>query len=104
MNDDVLAKVISVEKEIQDCLETEKAKAREWLEEVKKETEEESIKEEECIRKNLDESMKHARDEATTKAEILIKDASEKAERLLTLSDKTLSSIIMRRIRMILPE
>ena len=104
MENDVLAKVISVEKEIQGCLEGERAKAREWLEEVKKETEEELMKEEESIRKNLDESLKHARDEATTKAEILIKDASKKAERLLTLSDKTLSSIIMRRIRMILPE
>lgn len=35
MEDDVLARVISVEKEIQACLETERTRAREWLEEVR---------------------------------------------------------------------
>ncbi len=104
MEDDVLAKVIIVEKEIQDCIETEKAKAREWLEEVRKETEEELIKAEEGIRRALDESLKHARDEAMAKAETLIKMTEEGADRLMKLSDETLREIIMRRVRMILPE
>lgn len=104
MENDVLAKVISVEKEIQDCLEGERAKAREWLDEVRKETAEELIKGEELIRKALDESLKQARDEAMEKAEILRKETEEWAERLMKLSDETLREIIMRRIKMILPE
>ena len=104
MEDDVLARVISVEKEIQACLEAERTKAAEWLENVRKEAEEEFAKEEEQIREAFRASAEKARDEAQARAGQIVKDAEEKEERLMSLSDKTLKGIIMRRLDMILPE
>ena len=99
-----MARVISVEKEIQACLETEKTRAREWLEAVRKETEEEYTRAEELIREASRGSAEQARDEATARAKNIVSEAKTRAERLLNLSDETLRGIIMRRLNMILPE
>jgi vacuolar-type H+-ATPase subunit H len=104
MEDDVLAKVISAEKEIQACLEAERTRAREWLEEVRKETEEECIRAEERIMEASKMSAEQARDEAMARAKNIVSEAETRAERLLNLSDKTLREIIMRRLNMILLE
>ena len=104
MEDDVLARVISVEKEIQARLEGERTRAGEWLEKMRKETEVECIKAEECIRETSRKSAEQARDEAMTGAKNIIGGAADRAERLLNLSDETLRGIIMRRLNMILPE
>jgi len=104
MQDDVLARVISAEKEIQFLLETEKARAREWLDEVRKETEAEFIKAEERVKEESRMSAEQALDEATTRAKNVVTEAKTRAGRLLDLSDKTLKGIIMRRLNMILPE
>jgi hypothetical protein len=50
MEKDILSEVIEVEKEIQKCLEVEKAKSHDWLEKVKKESEEELVREERNIK------------------------------------------------------
>lgn len=104
MEDDVLSRVISVEKEIQVCLEAERSKARAWLEGVRKEAEEEFIRKEEGLREAFRMSAEQAKDEAMAKAGNMIKDAEAKAERLLNLSDGTLRGLIMRRLNMVLPE
>jgi vacuolar-type H+-ATPase subunit H len=104
MEDDVLVRVISVEKEIQTCLEAERTKAREWLEGVRKESEEEFAREAECIREESRKSAERAKNEAMTKAKIIIKEAGGRAERLLNLNDETLREMILRRLGMILPE
>ena len=100
----MLSRVISVEKEIQTCLEAERAKSREWLEGVKKEAEEEFTREEEQTREAFRESAEHSRDEAAARAAKIIEGAEEKAERLTALSDETLRGIIMRRLHTIVPE
>ncbi len=100
----MLAKVISVEKEIQGCLEIEKTKARNWLEEVRRETEKEFAKAEERIGKALKESEEQARCEAVARAEIIVRGEGDRKTRLFNLSDDTLRRIIMGRLNMILPE
>ena len=104
MDDDVLARVISVEKEIQTRIEGERTRAGEWLEKMRKETEVECIKAEERITEASQKSAEQARDEAMTGAKNIIGEAEDRAERLLNLSDETLRGIIMRRLNMILPE
>ena len=99
-----MARVISVEKEIQTCLEAERAKTREWLEGVKKEAEEEFARGEEQTREALRKSAEQSKDEAVARAGKIVKNAEEKAERLLALSDETLRGIIMRRLHTIVPE
>ncbi len=100
----MLSRVISVEKEIQACLEAERAKSREWLDGVKKEAEEEFAREEEQIREAFRRSAKRSKDESAARAAKIIKDAEEKAERLIALSDEALRGIIMRRLHTIVPE
>lgn len=99
-----MSRVISVEKEIQGCLEAQRSKARAWLESVKKEAEEEFLRKEESLRYALRMSAEQAKGEATAKAGKMIKDAEEEAGLLLNLSDETLRGIIMRRRNMVLPE
>jgi hypothetical protein len=104
MDSDILGMVISVEKEIQACLEAERVKASEWLEGIKKSYGEEFAQEEARIREDLLKSAAEAEDEATAKAGVIIKDAEEKAARLASLSDEALTGIIMQRITGGLPE
>jgi len=104
MEDDVLARVISVEKEIQTSLEAERGKAGEWLEGVKKEAEEEFVKGEEQTREVFRKSTERSKDEAVARAAKIVKNAEEKASRLLALNDETLREIIRRRLHMIMPE
>jgi hypothetical protein len=104
MEDDVLARVISTEKEIQARLEIERTKAREWIEGVRKESEGEFIREAKRVREATRKTEEQARNEAVTRTDIIIKEAGERAERLLNLSDETLREIIMRRLGTILPE
>jgi len=104
MEDNVLSRVISVEKELQVCLEAERNKAREWLEGVRKEAEEEFARKEERMREAFRISAAQAKDEAMAKAGDMIKAAGEEAERLLNLSDETLRGTIMQSLNMVLPE
>jgi hypothetical protein len=103
VEDDVLARVISTEKGIQARLEAERTRAREWIEVVRKESEEEFIREAKRVAEVTRKTEEQARNEAMRKAEIIIKEAGERAERLLNLSDEALRDIIMRRLDMILP-
>ena len=96
--------VISVEKERQSCLEAEKIKASEWLEDIKKSSGEEFAQEEARIREDFLKSATEAKDAAMAKVGLIIKVAEEKAGRLAILSDETLTAIIMKKIARVLPE
>ncbi len=104
MEDDVLTRIISVEKDIQASLASERSEAWQWLEEVRRETEGEFIKAEARIREASQKSLEKARKEATIKGENIVREAEENAARLRNLDDETLRGIIMRRLAMILPE
>lgn len=103
MEKDLLSQVIEAEKEIQQCLDLEKIKAREWLERVKKEYEEEFIREEKNINESLEKSAAEAAREAGARAAGTVSQAAAAAERLGRLQTETLSKLVAKQIAGILP-
>lgn len=103
MEDDVLARVISVEKEIQACIERQRAEAQEWLETVRKEAEEEYKKAEEFISESSQRFLEQARGETIAKAGLIVSGAADKAAKVLQLGSETLSRAVAGRLNMILP-
>ena len=103
MERDILSQVVEAEKEIQQCLDREKVKAREWLERVKQECEEEFIREEKNIKESLERSTAEAAREAAVKAAGAVSRASADAERLGRLREEALSRIVAKQIAVILP-
>ena len=103
MEKDILSEVIEVEKEIQKCLEVEKEKSHDWLEKVKKESEEELVREERNIKESLNKSIEVAKKEAELKAVEIVKQTEARAERLAKMNDDTLVDIVGKQIIRILP-
>lgn len=103
MENDLLVRIIAAEKEIQECLDDEKAKAREWLEAVRKEAEEDFHREEARISETSSEAVETAKKEAESKATIMMKAAGEKTARMERLDDDTLKRVIVRQLHRILP-
>jgi len=103
MEKDILSEVIEVEKEIQKCLEAEKATSRDWLEKVKKESGDELVREEKILKESLNKSIEAAKKEAELKAAEIVKQTEARAERLAKLNDETLVGIVGKQITRILP-
>jgi vacuolar-type H+-ATPase subunit H len=103
MEKDILSQVITAEKELQQCLDSEKVKAREWLELLKKECEEEFIREEQRIKELLEKSTADAVSTARAKAGGIVSQAAKEAERLERVPDETLSGLVAKQINRILP-
>ncbi|MGD1074830.1 MAG: hypothetical protein ABR903_01935 [Thermodesulfovibrionales bacterium] len=104
MDTNVLSEVVAVEREIQRCIEIERVKSREWIEKIKKESQEELLKEQDKIHETLRNASDEARKEAESKAAVVVKDALAKTEMLDRLKDDTLARIIEKRLIKILPE
>lgn len=103
MEKDILSEVIEVEKEIQQCLEREKAKAREWLDAAKEEAAKELARSEEEINGAFERALADAEQEAVLGAAEIVREAETRAERLRTLDDGTLRDIVKKQIGTILP-
>jgi len=103
MQKDILSEVIDVEKEIQKGLDVEKEKSHDWLEKVKKETEEELVREEKNIKESLNKSIEIAKKEAELKAVEIVKQTEARAQRLAKLNDQALVDIVGKQITRILP-
>ncbi len=104
MEKDILSQVIEVEKEIQHCLEQEKIAAREWLESVKKECEEDYVREEKNLKESLGRSLANVAEEAGKKAAAVVKQAEASTERLKGLDQAVLSRVVAKRLTKLLPE
>jgi hypothetical protein len=104
MEDDVLTQVISVEKELQTRLEAEQGMAREWVEQVRREAEEDLAREEALLRESLARAAGQAGVEAEARAGLLIRKAEEQAALLLDLDEEILRRTVMQRLGMILRE
>ncbi|MGD0886869.1 MAG: hypothetical protein ABSA46_18665 [Thermodesulfovibrionales bacterium] len=104
METNILSEVVAVEREIQRCIEIEKEKSREWIEKVKKESQEELLREQEKIHETLRNARDEARKKAESEAAVVVKDALVKVELLDRLKDETLTRIIEKRLIKILPE
>lgn len=103
MEKDALCQVINAEKEIQKCLEIEKARVQEWLENAKRESETEYAREEKKLRLSLEYSRKEAMKGAESRAAEILRRAVFEIERLERLDTKTLSSIVEKTVARILP-
>jgi hypothetical protein len=103
MDNNILSEVIEVEREIQKCLEIEQAKARDWLEKVKKECADEVLKEETLIKDSLAAAEDLARKDAKESAASSVRDAKALVEHLDHLDRATLQAVVEKHIRTILP-
>lgn len=103
MEKDILSEVIEVEREIQYCLEQERIKVRDWLENVKKESSDELARSEREIRDAYDRSLDEIEQEAAVKAAEITREAERLAERFRTLDEDTLRGIAKKQIAKILP-
>ncbi len=103
MDNNVLSEVIEVEREIQKCLEIEQAKARDWLEKVKKVCEDEVLKEEDRIKDMLAAAEDRARKEAEESTASSVRAAATLVEHMDHLDRAVLQAIVEKHIRTILP-
>ncbi len=103
MDDDILSKVVEVEREVQQRIEIEKKMSQEWLENTKKEAEEKVLIEEKELTRTVNDAISKARLNAEKKAEAIIKDANIEAKRLEQLDDDILKNIVLKHIIRILP-
>lgn len=103
MEKDILSQVIEVEKEIQKCIEAEKIKAHEWLEAVKKESQEQCLLEEKKINDSLQQFLAEESKQAEARAAEIERQAAITAERLGQMKTEVLTGIIEREVARILP-
>jgi vacuolar-type H+-ATPase subunit H len=103
MEEDILGKVVEVEKEIRHRLETEKEKAEQWLAAAREDAEKEVNRTKEDLKGSLDATIKEARAVSEEKALQIIGDAKLSAEKLKGLESEELRKIILRHISIILP-
>jgi vacuolar-type H+-ATPase subunit H len=103
MEEDILGKVVEVEKEIRHRLETEKEKAAEWLAKAREDAEKEVNRTKEDLKGSLDAAIKEARAVSGEKASKMIGDAKLSTEKLDGLGSEELRKIILRHISTILP-
>ena len=103
MEDDVLSRVVAVEKEIQQRLELERTNAREWLEKTRAEQERKFLEEETLIKKESDSVYGQAVKDAEARASEMLDEAREEAARLEKEDDEVLARIVMKHIDGILP-
>lgn len=103
MEEDILSKVIEVEKEIQKGFENEKVKAQNWLEKIKKESEEEVIKEEYRLKEAFESALEESVAYAERKSSEVLSESVLLSEKLKAMPDEILSEIITKHIMKILP-
>lgn len=101
---DILNEVVVVERDIQKKLEFEEKKTRDWLDEVRRETEGVLEQEKERIEEACKRAIEDDRRESEKKAEEIIQEANAISERYEGLSDETLAKIIKKHLIRILPE
>jgi hypothetical protein len=103
MKEDILSKVVEVEKEIAKKIEIEKTEDQERLEKLGSDSEKEILKENKRLQYALNKAASDIKTDAQKKALKIIEDASVSADRLEQISDDILKEIIMKHIVRILP-
>ncbi len=89
--------------EIQRKLEAEREKAYEWIEKVRRETEEEVAREEEEFEKSCSAVLEETRTDAEKKAARIVEEATARCGKLEGLDGESLREIVMKHIVRILP-
>lgn len=103
MGSDILREIVAVEKEIQQNLDAERKRIREWLDKVKREAEEEVAREEERFRESCATALEEAKAEAERKAAEIVKEASARADIFKGLDGEHLRKNVIKHMVGILP-
>lgn len=103
MENDILSKVIEVEKSIQERLNEEKEKSLEWIEAVRQEAREEIAREEKKVKESCAVDAEKSYADAEKKAAEIIEEALRNAGKLEALPDDILTEIVRRHMVTILP-
>jgi hypothetical protein len=103
MKEDILEKIISTERQIQERIQKEILKTEEWLKEIRNKAEIEIKTEEETQRKLLEQWELDIEIELKKEAEILIENVRGYGEKLLSINDSILKELLKRHLRKILP-
>jgi len=104
MDKDILNEVIEAEKDIQQCIEQEQVRLRDWLDGVKKEAAEAIARAERNDGESLGRAIEEAKRVAETRAKQTVESAEARAARYQDLKDSDLIEIIMKRLPRILLE
>jgi vacuolar-type H+-ATPase subunit H len=102
MDKDILNEVIEAEKEIQQCIEQEQSRLRDWLDGVKKDSAEAVARAERNDGESLGRALEEAKRDAETRAKQVVEAAEARAGRFKDLDDAALTGVIMKRLPRIL--
>ncbi len=103
MEHNILREIIGVEKEIQQSLEQAQEMTRAWIETRRREIDERRAREEEELAASFRQARETLAREAATRADALVKQAEEQADRIARLETDTLARIVAHHIHTILP-
>ncbi len=103
MEDDIIGKVVEVEKEVQEKIRIETTMTQDWLENVRKEAEKRVLAEETSLKEAAGEAINNAKLMNEKRAEEIIKEAGLLSERFEGLGDEQLKKIVLPHLSKILP-
>jgi len=103
MKEDLLSTVVEVEKELEQNLENEKIRAREMLDTLRREAEQEISEEEKRLQEALDQAITASLIRAEKRSSGIMEKADATVSRLERISDEVLKRIIRKHIARILP-
>ena len=98
MENGILSTIIAVELEIQDRLAVEEQRAAQMLDNLRRELEEGSTREEERLTASLQQAVADAKAKAQQRAGAMMSAAAARAEQLDGLADETLKLCIVRHL------
>jgi vacuolar-type H+-ATPase subunit H len=104
MDKDILNEVIEAEKDIQQCIEQEQARLRDWLDGVKKDAAEAIARAERSDGESLGRALEEAKRDAEKRAQQVVESAEARSARFKDLDDTVLTAIVMKRLPRILLE
>lgn len=103
MKEDILEKIVSVERQVHEKIQEETIKAEEWLKEIRRKAEIDVKTEEDTLRNSLDKYIVDAEIESKKEAENLIENAKAYEKELLSILDSSLKDLLIRYLKKILP-
>lgn len=104
MGNSGIAKIVTIEKEIQEKIEAEKLKAEQWLGEIKKKTEEDLVRIEEKIKRTNNERLLLLEEEIRNNARTIIEEAVRWHQWVINLKEDELKAVLLKFITRIIPD
>lgn len=99
-----IAHIVTIEKEIQEKIEAEKLKAEQWLEEIKRKTEEDLVRIEEEVKRTYNERLSLLEEEIRNNACTIIEEAVRWHQWAINLKEDELKAVLLKFITRIIPD